>query len=168
MVITLFYSISFLIPLRAYRTLLLPLLLCSLKWSEELEAATLFSVWIRTHYCTRHRAVLVYVHTHTKPMSQFWGASRVLEKQTPKLFSLSLVVHACFLMQPSKGTFYHFDPVCFSERKAHEFRGKSFMLTGRILPVFPFYSQSLRGLEAPRIHSHHQMTWENNAHFRTG
>lgn len=83
--------------------------------------------------------------THTEP-PDCW------EKWMPKFFPLSF----------ASLSFYRFAPVCFTERDAVDFQGRSFMLTGQLWPVYPFYSQSLQGLEDLRIHSHRQMNWGNN------
>lgn len=81
------------------------------------------SGWIQTHNCTRQRAVLVYVrtHSHTKPLSQFWGSSTVFGTGAKTAFCIFAEhTHAFFFFfwcHPSKGTLWRFVPVCFSQRK---------------------------------------------------
>lgn len=103
-----------------------------------------------------------------KLMSLFFEDSRVLEKQMLCSFSLCVFKSIYSLKCPSEGNFCHCVPVGFPERKAQEFHLRGFMLTGLIWPVFPFYFQSLQIPEAPRIHSRHQMTWEDNKYYRPG
>lgn len=127
-----------------------------LLWSKKLEAGTFFFVWIQMHYCTRHQnntGLWPYSHTHIQ-----------YNNSTEKSWDRSQNSFLCLSFDPCMDAYIQSgspSPCCFLFTRKRSPRIPSFMQTGLIWPVFPF-SQFLQELEAPQIHSHHQMTWEHN------
>ncbi len=160
-----FYIIKlfFLIPFRAYRTLLAPFSGFALS-----DGAKSWRQWwglcmntdVLLHQMQNSTASRS--HTHTRAVQSVLKRLRSSKKRCC-ICCLSESLHP-FILCPSKGNFHH----CVPLYSPGHSRSGIFMLTGLIWPIFPFYSRSLQILEAPRIHSHHQMTWGDNKHRRPG
>lgn len=98
---------------------------------------------LATLYCTRHGGVSALGLTHAKPTNHFGGASAVFEGQ---------------FLDPR---FLVFDILHF-QREREGLQCGTFMPSGQIWQVCPFYLRSLRAPGAPRIHSHRQTTCEHS------
>lgn len=126
-----------------------------LLWSKKLEAGTFFLCEYRCIIAPDTRTILVYGQTHTHIQ---------YNNSTEKSWDRSQNSFLCLSFDPCMDAYIQSgspSPCCFLFTRKRSPRIPSFMQTGLIWPVFPF-SQFLQELEAPQIHSHHQMTWEHN------